>query len=376
VVVDECHLVFMLDDWRLKLALLKNLRLLGCLIVLMTATLPLVWEHTLESSMLVHNATYIRASIVQLNTRYFILWVQRDKMEETAVVVCLQRQAPLQKEGLKGVVYCWSKKQCEKLADALDCCYYHTDAVDRAERLAVWEQEGGLIVATSALGTGVDYLGIVYIVHVGMPWSMINFAQESGRGGRGGEVVDLVILVEHSKVECTLSEKGGDIDVQTMGVFIIGSGCRRLLMSRCLDRTTVSRSGMEALAECDQCGARSGIDLTSRRVVAGSGSRCRSCSTSCRLGAWCAPCSATPTATASGRGTGRCSAPHPRVMGLELDRFHNGIRDQGGIYSCWRCWVIQKYCAARDGWEKWCQWPGQGPPRGWSCGLKDGSING
>jgi superfamily II DNA helicase RecQ len=57
-------------------------------------------------------------------------------MEETAVVVCLQRQAQLQKEGLKGVVYCRSKKQCEKLAEALDCLYYHTDVVDRADRLA------------------------------------------------------------------------------------------------------------------------------------------------------------------------------------------------------------------------------------------------
>jgi hypothetical protein len=61
----------------------------------------------------------------------------------------------------------------------------------------------------------------------------------------------LVILVEHSKVERTLSEKGGDIDVQTIGVFIISSGCQQLLMSWCLDRTTVSCSGMEALAECD-----------------------------------------------------------------------------------------------------------------------------
>jgi CRISPR/Cas system-associated endonuclease/helicase Cas3 len=104
--VDECHLVFMLDNWRLKLALLKNLQLLGCLIVLMTATLPPVWEHALELSMLVHNATYIQVNTVQLNTQYFILWVQRNKIEETAVVVCLQRQAQLQKEGQKGVVYC------------------------------------------------------------------------------------------------------------------------------------------------------------------------------------------------------------------------------------------------------------------------------
>jgi superfamily II DNA helicase RecQ len=67
---------------------------------------------------------------VQPSTQYFILWVQRDKMEETAVVVCLQRQAQLQRQGLKGVVYCWSKRLCEKLADALNCCYYHIDVVD------------------------------------------------------------------------------------------------------------------------------------------------------------------------------------------------------------------------------------------------------
>jgi hypothetical protein len=188
-------------------------------------------------------------------------------------------------------------------------------------------------------------------MYVGMLWSIINFTQKSWQEGRAQKVVDSVIIIEHSKVERTLSKKGDDIDVQTIGVFIISSGCRRLLMSRCLDRTTVSRSGMETLAECDQCGAGSGSDLTSRRAVARSGSRCRSCSTSCRLGAWCATYSAIPTATASGRGTGRCSAPHPRVTGLELDQVPQRNTRSGRIYSCWQCWVIQKYCAARDGWE-------------------------
>jgi superfamily II DNA helicase RecQ len=94
--------------------------------------------------------------------------MQRDKMQDMATIVCLQRQTQLLKHGLKGVVYCRSKRLCEAPADAHDCLCYHADVVDRAERLKAWEEDGGLIVATSALETGVNYLGIVYITHVGM----------------------------------------------------------------------------------------------------------------------------------------------------------------------------------------------------------------
>ncbi|KAJ4329600.1 hypothetical protein N0V87_010726, partial [Didymella glomerata] len=72
VVVDECHLVITLTDWRPNLALVKNLRLLPCLIVLLKATLPPVREGELATSMLLPCATYIRASTVRPNTRYYV----------------------------------------------------------------------------------------------------------------------------------------------------------------------------------------------------------------------------------------------------------------------------------------------------------------
>lgn len=58
--------------------------------------------------------------------------------------------------------------------------------VDRSERLEAWTGEGGLIVATSALGTGVDFPGIVFILHIGMPWSMMDYAQEWTEWTSGG----------------------------------------------------------------------------------------------------------------------------------------------------------------------------------------------
>jgi hypothetical protein len=55
VVVDECHLLFTARHWRANLLKVKNLRLLGCPTVLLTATLPPVQEGELEASMLATN---------------------------------------------------------------------------------------------------------------------------------------------------------------------------------------------------------------------------------------------------------------------------------------------------------------------------------
>ena len=39
-------------------------------------------------------------------------------------------------------------------------------------------------MATSALGIGVDFPGIVFVLHVGMPWAMIDFALTHSRSSR------------------------------------------------------------------------------------------------------------------------------------------------------------------------------------------------
>jgi superfamily II DNA helicase RecQ len=52
-----------------------------------------------------------------------------------------------------------------------------------------------------ALGTRVDIAGVVYILYIRMLWSITDFVQESGRGGREGEIVNAVILVAYREVE-------------------------------------------------------------------------------------------------------------------------------------------------------------------------------
>lgn len=81
----------------------------------------------------------------------------------------------------KGIVYCRSRQLCEQVAAGLCCRAYHAGIPDRDELLAQWQQTGGLIVCTSALGVGVDILRILFTLHLEKPWSLVDFMQESGR---------------------------------------------------------------------------------------------------------------------------------------------------------------------------------------------------
>ena len=353
VVVDECHLIFTSSNWRPKLAVLRNLRVLTCPMVLLTATLPPALEQLLGDSMQIRCATYIRACTVRPNTRYMVSRCKRGEGEEMGLAMCRRRQL---KEGEKAVVYCGSKAQCERLAGELDCGHYHAEDVDRAERLAEWAESGGFIVATSALGTGVDFPGIVFILHMGMPWSMIDFAQESGRGGRAGEVVDSVIVIEEGEVDYRLSKDRGSIDVVAMAQFIHATGCRRGVMSGHLDGKRMECVDIEAV-RCDRCGEGRAewAEVNSRwarewehvqAVMDGLVDvRCVICWV---LGpfdseAW------------ASLWTKDCTV-HRGLTGRELDVFRRHIRYDRDTHSCTKCGISQAYCATGEDARKKCQW--------------------
>ncbi|KAF9729764.1 hypothetical protein PMIN01_12628 [Paraphaeosphaeria minitans] len=352
VVIDECHLIITSSHWRPKLAKLRNLRVLACPIVLLTATLPPVLEGVLGRSMLIQAATYIRASTVRPNIRYYVSWCGRGKAMEAALAMCRRRQEQL-RGGQKGVIYCHSRTACEMLAGALGCKHYHAGELDRTEILASWLDEGGLIVATSALGTGVNFPSIVFVLHVGMPWSMIDYCQESGRAGRSGEVADSVIIVEPGEVERRIREGGASVDVCAMGMFIESEGCRRGKMSEYMDGQRVVCSDMDS-AGCDRCG-EGRIEWQQAQSLAASEWQEVEASMD-ELRAGCAICWVLGRAGWQEHRTMLCTA-QPMMMGRDMDEFRRGVRDAGNCHSCRRCWVSQKWCATGQDVANSCQWP-------------------
>ena len=127
-------------------------------------------------------------------------------------------------------MYSTTTKHCEQIAGHP---YYHSSS-DRADILNRWSSGGiDVIVATGALGVGVDSAGITDILHVGKPYGLIEFSQETGRASRGNEKANSILLLtkqEHEQITATEMNTATDNEA-AMIAFITTEGCRRAIMS-------------------------------------------------------------------------------------------------------------------------------------------------
>lgn len=311
-------------------------------------------EHELAEAMLVRGTQYIRASTVRPNIRYLVHTVPASKMLTTALQTCQRQLSCL--SGSKGVVYCKSRDQCEEMAQHLGCGFYHAgmDAEDRSNRVDRWVSDGGFIVATSALGTGIDYPDIVYVLHVGVPYGMIDFAQESGRAGRGGEAVDSVIVAAEEEPK-RVEDASESVDESVMRAFVYSKGCRRAIMSSYLDGRRVECS-MQDCAACDWCGE--GVAEWHRWQQTEGRERDEVCRVLDELADGCTACWVT------GQGDEdedwflhspvECRAGRSELSVDGCDNFRRGPRYAKDSHTCFKCGISQKLCNSRKGSKERC----------------------
>ncbi|MHC4525860.1 MAG: RecQ family ATP-dependent DNA helicase, partial [Planctomycetota bacterium] len=109
-----------------------------------------------------------------------------------------------------GIIYCIRRKDvndlCQELQDrGHKVAPYHA-GMDSEKRKRNQDRfindEVDTIVATIAFGMGIDKSNVRYVIHTGMPKSLENYQQESGRAGR-----------DRLEAECCMFYSGGDYGV-------------------------------------------------------------------------------------------------------------------------------------------------------------------
>ncbi len=166
IVIDECHIVLNRKfTFRKQMQQLGKLMMAETQMVLLTATLPPGEEEELYRRMYFKKdqVKMFRARTARVNVAYRVVNIGGLRRRE-------------EKAG-KVVVYCNTVGKAKRIAEALGCDVYHHDAVGKDSMLIDFmEGKQQVIVATSALGMGVDIPDIRYIIHVDRPRTLLDYA--------------------------------------------------------------------------------------------------------------------------------------------------------------------------------------------------------
>jgi hypothetical protein len=151
------------------------------------------------------------------------------------------------------MIFCNTIAMVELMADCIpDSPTHHSemDVDDRAEVADNFsEGQPRVMITTSGLSAGVDFPFVEAVIHVGTPYTLIDFAQESGRAGRRGQrSYSHVFHQGHRNLP----------DPDTLGVEYLNewlgdTGCRRYLLSKFLDGKGVTCASLSGCHLCHHC---------------------------------------------------------------------------------------------------------------------------
>ncbi len=203
--IDEAHCVSQWGhDFRPHYRELKILReqFPGIGVHAYTATATQRVRDDMQEQLLLHEPEVLIGNFDRPNLSYRIL---RKDIALQQVIEVIARHAKS-----AGIIYCISRKEVENVTAQLrehgiNARAYHAGLSDE-DRMTNQEDfikdRIQVIVATVAFGMGIDKPDVRFVIHVGIPKSVENYQQETGRAGRDG-----------LEAECCLLHGGGDFNM-------------------------------------------------------------------------------------------------------------------------------------------------------------------
>ncbi len=149
----------------------------------------------------------IRASLGMRREKRVLLPVLRENLSYHACTTLNRTDSIIRRcreHSCKTIIFCQYRRRAERLAamltaQGLSADFYHA-GMDKADRNAAQEQfrqsENMILCATSAFGMGVDIPDIRSVIHDGLPETLTDYVQQSGRAGRDGKPAQCSLFFE------------------------------------------------------------------------------------------------------------------------------------------------------------------------------------
>jgi len=224
-VIDEAHCVSQwghdFRDSYLKLSVIRSCFPTVPILALTATATPRVMADVLSQLGMSPACTVVvRGSLDRPNLKWEVKEKNRKIIEEIVKIIKSDFS-----DGSSAIVYCWSKKDCEKVAGDLSRCglaaaAYHAGISnnDRNEVQRKWMQNDvQVIVATIAFGMGINKPDVRLVVHYTIPKTMEGLYQEQGRAGRDGLPARCIVFYDYSdkiKNEALIRSGGSATNIQ------------------------------------------------------------------------------------------------------------------------------------------------------------------
>ena len=261
IFIDEVHLFLTDGMYRDALTALPKLGFLDAPLILLTATCPVSMQKELLNGFFDHSCRplVVRQPTNRPNIHYSVRTYSGDQQ-----LVGLVRSAfTVMSNGSKIIIYCATIQDTNRIKIVLtglglSVSKYHSklSAPEKNAFLAIWNSPGkSVMVATSAFGVGIDHPSVRLVVLVGSCYSLLDFAQMSGRAGRDGAPAQAMLL------RCTASEINVEKQLKesSQGGFRLyrafshsSNICRRSFLSLFLDGMHADCRSLNSVL-CDVC---------------------------------------------------------------------------------------------------------------------------